>query len=101
MQAEKDNDGNRDMKIQRLLNKSHRVYDRNYPGGLFLQYYHDIETIYDELKELNLEIADGMKRYNLLGNLESVGTTETKFLTHHCRENFSVERSQSLGGKSR
>ena len=32
MQAEKDNDGNRDMKIQRLLNKSHRVYDRNYEG---------------------------------------------------------------------
>ena len=89
MQAEKDNDGNRDMKIQRLLNKSHRVYDRNYPGGL-LQYCHDIETIYEELKELNVEIADGMKRYNLLGNLESVGTTETKFLTHHCRENFST-----------
>ena len=31
-----------------------------------------------------------MKRYNLSGNLESVGTTETKFLTHHCRENFST-----------
>ena len=28
MQTEKDNDGNRDMKIQRLLNKSHQVYDR-------------------------------------------------------------------------
>ena len=54
MQAEKDTDGNRDMKIQRLLDKSHRVYDRNYPGGL-LQYCHDIETIYEELKELNVE----------------------------------------------
>ena len=31
-----------------------------------------------------------MKHYNLLGNLESVGTTETKFLTHHCRETFST-----------
>ena len=33
-------------------------------------------TIYEELKELNVEIADGMKRYNLLGNLEGVGTAE-------------------------
>ena len=89
MQAEKDNDGNRDMKIQRLLNKSHRVYDRNYPEGL-LQYCHDIETIYEELKELNVEVAAGIKCFNLLGNFESVGTTETKFLTHHCRENFST-----------
>ena len=46
--------------------------------------------VYEELKELNVEIADGIKRFNLLGNLESVGTTETKFLTHHCRENFST-----------
>ena len=37
-----------------------------------------------------LKFADGMKCYNLLGNLESVGTTETKFLTHHCRENFNT-----------
>ena len=59
------------MKIQRLLNKSHWRYDRNYPGGL-LQYCHDIETVYEKLKELNIEVADGIKRYNLMGNLESV-----------------------------
>ena len=29
-----------------------------------------------------------MKRYNLLGNLESVDSTEAKFLTHHCRNKF-------------
>ena len=89
MQAEKDNGGNQDMKIQRLLNKRHWNYDRSYPGGL-LQYYIDIETVYEELRELNVEVPDGMKHYNLLGNLESAGTTETKFLTHHCRENFST-----------
>ena len=71
------------------LNKSHRSYDRNYPGGL-LQYCHDIETVYEELKVLNVEVADGIKRYNLLGNLESVDSTEAKFLTHHCRENFTT-----------
>ena len=87
MQAEKDNDGNHDMKIQRLLNNSHCSYNRNYPGGL-LQYCHDIETVYEELKVLNVEVADRIKRYNLLGNLESVDSTEVKFLTHHCRNNF-------------
>ena len=75
MQAEKDNNGNQDMKIWRLFNKSHRSYDRNYPGGL-LQYCHDIETVYEELKELNVEVADGIKRYNLLGKLECVDSTE-------------------------
>ena len=59
------------MKIQSLLTKSHRSYDRNYPGCL-LQYSHDIEMVYEELKELNIDVTDGIKHYNLLGNLESV-----------------------------
>ena len=42
--------------------------------------------VYEELKELNVEVADGMKHYNLLGNHERIDSTETKFLTHHCRE---------------
>ena len=46
--------------------------------------------VYRELKELNVEVADGIKHYNLLGNLESVDSTEVKFLTHHSRENFST-----------
>ena len=71
MQAENDNNGNRDMKIQGVLTKSHRSHDRNYPGGL-LQYCHDIETVYEELKEMNVDVADGIRRYHLLGNLESV-----------------------------
>ena len=54
MQAEKDNDGNRDMKIQRLFAKSHRKFGRDYPGGL-LQHRHDIETVYEELNEFNVE----------------------------------------------
>ena len=85
IQTEKDNDGNKDMKIQRLLSKSHRSFDGNYPGGL-LQYCHDIESVYEELKELVVEVEDSMKRYNLLGNLESVDSTEAKFL----REKFSI-----------
>ena len=55
-----------------------------------MQYCHGIETVYEELKVLNVEVADGIKRYNLLGNLESVDSTEAKLLTHHCRENFST-----------
>ena len=55
-----------------------------------LEACYSTETIYEELKELNVEVADGMKCYNLLGNRKSVGTTETKFLTYHCRENFST-----------
>ena len=35
IQTEKDNDGNKDMKIQRLLSKSRRSFDGNYPGGLY------------------------------------------------------------------
>ena len=38
----------------------------------------------------NVEVDDDIKRYNLLGNLESVDSTEAKFLTHHCRANFST-----------
>ena len=33
---------------------------------------------------------DDIKRYNLLGNLKSVDSTEAKFFTHHCREKFST-----------
>ena len=61
----------------------------NCPGGL-LQYCHDIESVYEELKELDVEVDDDMKWYNLLGNLESVDSTEAKFITHHCREKFST-----------
>ena len=71
MQAEKENDGNQDMKIQRLVSKSQRSFDGNYPGGL-VQYCHDVESVYEELKELDVEVDDDIKRYNLLGNLESV-----------------------------
>ena len=85
MQVEKDNDGNKDMRIQRLLSKSHGSFDRNYPGGL-LQYCHDVERVYEELNELDVEVDDDIKRHNLLGNLKSVDSTEAKFLTHHCRE---------------
>ena len=48
------------------------------------------ETVYEELKELNIEVADSIKHHNLLANLGSVASTESKFLTHHCRENFST-----------
>ena len=89
MQAQKDNDGNRDTRIQRRLSKSQRNLDGTYPGGL-LQYCHDLESVYEELRESDVEVDDDIKRYNLLGNLESVDSTEAKFLTHHCREKFST-----------
>ena len=68
MQAEKDNDGNRSMRIQRQLSKSQRSFDGNYPGGL-VQYCHDVESVYEELKELDVQVDDDLKRYNLFGNL--------------------------------
>ena len=77
------------MKIQRLLSKSHRSFDGNYPGDL-LQYCHDVESVYGVLKELDVEVDDSMKRYNLLENLESVDSTAAKFFTHHCREKFGT-----------
>ena len=77
------------MRIQRLISKSHRSFDGNYPGGL-LQYCHDIESVYEELKELDVDVHDDIKRSNFLGNLQSVDSTEAKFLIQHCREKFNT-----------
>ena len=57
--------------IQRLLSNSHRKFEKDYPCGL-LQYCHDIETVYEELSELNVEVVDRIKHYNLLGNLDMI-----------------------------
>ena len=46
--------------------------------------------MYEELKELDVEVDDDIKRYNLLGNLKSVDSTEAELFTHHCREKFST-----------
>ena len=86
IQAEKDNDGNRDMRIQRLLSKSQRTFDRIHQGSL-LQYCHDVESVYEELGELDVEMDEDI---NLLGNLERVDSTEAKFLTHNFIEKFST-----------
>ena len=84
---EKDNDGNKEVRIENLLAESEKPLTSKYPGGL-LQYIHDLEGTYSELKLLGEIVSEKKKRRDLLTNLTNSNIPNTEYLSHHCRENY-------------
>ena len=83
-----DNDGNKEVRISKLMKTTRKPFNRHYTGGL-LRYINDIDSAYSELESLDFTIRDDQKIIVLLGNMEEGLQGIGDYIIHHCRENFT------------
>ena len=80
--------GNNEVRIQKLLRITQKVFTKNYPGAL-RKYIEDLDSAYSELDILDMKVADAQKTHLLLANLEE-HVPDSEFLVHYCRDNFTT-----------
>ena len=82
-----DNEGNVEVRKDKLLSITTQLYTKGYPGGL-VRYISDIQDAYEGLEVLGWQIFDDHKRQQLLNNLTTSGVND--YYVCYCRDNFKT-----------